>query len=52
MIVSEKQILQLIELAKLYSREVKLTQPEMASPIDEFINTILNQQSEKLKVIE
>jgi hypothetical protein len=52
MIISEKQIMRLIRLAQLYSREVRLTEPELAKPIDEFINTILNQQSEELKEIK
>ncbi len=50
--ISEKQIMQLIELARLYSRELKLTQPELSKPIDEFIHTIVIQQSNELKEIE
>jgi hypothetical protein len=50
MIISEKQFLQLIELVKLYSREIKLKDPELAKPIDEFIDIIINQQSEGVMI--
>lgn len=52
MIISEKQILQLIQLAQYYSREVKLTESKLSEPIDELIKTIFNQQSEELKVVK
>lgn len=52
MLISEKQVMQLIQLAQYYSREIKLTEPTLAEPIDELIKTIFNQQSEELKVIE
>lgn len=52
MIISEKQILQLMEIARLYSREIKLTQLELSEPIDNLILKIIEQQSQELKVIE
>lgn len=51
MIISEKQIIRLIELAKLYSREIKLSDPDLSIPLDNFLNEIFNQQSEELKVV-
>lgn len=52
MIISEKQIIRLIQVAQLYTREVRLTDPIVAKMMEEFINEIHNQQSSELKVIE
>jgi hypothetical protein len=50
--ISEKQIMQLIQIAQLYVREIRLTDPELAQRGEEFINKIYNQQSEELKDVE
>lgn len=52
MIISEKQIMQLINVVQLYSREIRITQPELAKEMDKFINEIFTQQSEELKEIK
>lgn len=52
MIISEKQIMQLIHIIQLYTREIRITDQELANEMDEFISLIFNQQSEELKVIE
>jgi len=50
--ISEKQIMQLIQVIQLYVREISLTDKELACTIDNFIQTIIKQQSEELKEIE
>jgi hypothetical protein len=50
--ISEKQIMQLIQTAQLYVREIRLTDAELAQKVEHFINGIFNQQSDELKDIE
>jgi len=53
-IISEKQILQLMTIVNAYSDRLKIFSPtsEYAEEIERFIGKIIAQQSEELKVIE
>lgn len=56
MIISEKQVLQLIYIAKAYVADLKATESEFSSlqseSIDSFLGDIARQQSDELKEIE
>ncbi len=56
MIISEKQIMQLIKIAEAYCSEMSVSAKDVdifaAKSLREFISSIIIQQSEELKVID